>query len=125
MPHNMNDYESTRRNFELEVPKSFNFARDVFGRWGDDRLAMLWVDDHGQEVRKSFGDLSRESQKVAHVLSDAGVGRGDVVIAILPRVVEWWLVNLACLRLGAVLSPGTPQLTAKDIRFRIESADAR
>ncbi len=125
MPHNMSDYEATYRSFELKAPKKFNFARDVFDRWGGDKLAMLWVNDDGREVRKTFGDLSRESQKVANLLSDAGVCRGDVVIAILPRLVEWWLINLASLRMGAVLSPGTPQLTAKDIRYRIESAEAR
>ena len=125
MPHNMSDYESTYRSFELKAPKKFNFAGDVFDLWGGDKLAMLWVNDDGREVRKTFGDLSRESQKVANLLSDAGVCRGDLVIAILPRLVEWWLINLACLRIGAVLSPGTPQLTAKDIRYRIESAEAR
>ncbi len=126
MSHNMSDYESTYRSLKLKAPARFNFARVVFDRWADDdKLAMLWVDDTGKEVRKTFSELSGESQKAANLLSDAGVGRGDVVIVMLPRLIEWWLINLACLRIGAVLSPGTPQLTPKDIRYRIESAEAR
>jgi len=31
--------------------------------------------------------------------------RGDVVMVLLPRIVEWWVINVACLRMGAVISP--------------------
>ena len=127
MSSNMTDYEDAYRSFHLEVPERFNFVRDVLDRWAEDenKLAMLWVDDSGREVRKTYRELSLDAQKVAHVLTDAGIGRGDVVIVMLPRSVEWWLINIACLRMGAVISPGTTQLTAKDIRYRVETAEGK
>ena len=127
MSSNMTDYEDTYRSFHLEVPARFNFVRDVLDRWAEDenKLAMLWVDDSGREVRKTYREMSQQAQKVAHVLTDAGIGRGDVVIVMLPRSVEWWLINIACLRMGAVISPGTTQLTPKDIRYRVETAEAK
>lgn len=52
-------------------------------------------------MRWSFEELGVLSRKVANVLSDAcGLQREDRVILILPRIPEWWLVNVACMRTG-------------------------
>ncbi len=124
--YNMMDYDKTYAEFKWEVPEYFNFARDVIDKWAQDpnKLAMLWVDDEGNEVRKTFLDFSRASKRAANILREQGVKQGDVVVVILPRLIEWWEINLACLRLGAVISPGTTQLTAKDIKYRLETAEA-
>ncbi len=52
---NMVDYERTCREFRLDVPERFNFARDVIGRWARerDKPAMLWVGPDGSERRRS------------------------------------------------------------------------
>uniref|UniRef100_A0A8C0ZIQ0 medium-chain acyl-CoA ligase n=1 Tax=Cyanistes caeruleus TaxID=156563 RepID=A0A8C0ZIQ0_CYACU len=54
-----------------------------------------------------------------------GLQRGDRVTAILPRVPEWWLLNVACMRAGIVFIPGTSQLTAKDISYRLQASKAK
>nr|WP_034634242.1 MULTISPECIES: AMP-binding protein [Desulfofundulus] len=122
----MVDYEKTYAEFRWEKPEYFNFARDVIDKWAQDpaKLAMLWVDDEGNEVRKTFYEFSVASRRAANVLREQGVKQGDVVVVILPRLIEWWEINLACLRMGAVVSPGTTQLTAKDIKYRLETAEA-
>lgn len=122
---NMTDYDKTYAEFKLDVPEYYNFASDLMDKWAQDpqKLAMWWIDDFGGDVKKTFLDLSNESKKVCNMLAAQGIKQGDVVIVILPRLIEWWLVNLACLRMGAVISPGTTQLTAKDIKFRFEAAD--
>lgn len=121
---NMTDYDKTCGEFKLEVPEFFNFARDVFDKWDSESLALFWVDDDGNEARRTFGELTAASNRAANMLRNHGVKRGDVVIVILPRLIEWWEVNLACLRLGAVISPGTTQLTPKDIKFRFDASDS-
>jgi acyl-coenzyme A synthetase/AMP-(fatty) acid ligase len=124
--HNMPDYETTRAEFRWETPEYFNFARDVLDRWSENsrKLALWWVDDQGNEVKKTFAQLCQESRRVCNMLAQQGVRRGDVVIVILPRLIEWWVVKIACLRMGAVISPGTIQLTAKDIRYRLQASEA-
>ncbi|WP_153726466.1 AMP-binding protein [Heliorestis convoluta] len=106
--------------------QSFNFSRDILDQWAQDRnkLAMLWVDDEGREVPKTFWEIAEESKKLCNVLQNQGVGRNDVVIVILPRFIEWWIVHSACLRMGAIISPGTGQLTPKDILFRLQASEA-
>lgn len=122
----MDDYEKVYKEFKWDVPEYFNFARDVLDYWAQDpnKLALFWVDDNGNEEKRTFAQLCEESKKLANVLKDSGVKRGDVVIVVLPRLIEWWVINIACLRLGAVISPGTIQLTPKDLKYRLETAEA-
>jgi acyl-coenzyme A synthetase/AMP-(fatty) acid ligase len=123
---NMTDYDQTYATFKWEVPEYFNFAGDVIDQWAADpqKLAMLWVDDAGREVRKTFRDVSEASQRLANVLASQGVKAGDVVILILPRNIEWWETFTACIRMGVVVAPGTTQLTSKDIKYRASTAEA-
>jgi acetyl-CoA synthetase/medium-chain acyl-CoA synthetase len=54
-----------------------------------------------------------------------GIQKGDRVLVMLPRIPEWWETVLGLIKLGAVAIPCTTLLTAKDIQFRAEIADAR
>jgi len=109
-------------------PTHYNFARDTIGRLAAERpdaRAMLWTDGAGALIDRSFAELAEHSARAAAVLSAAGVGRGDTVLILLSREIEWWELMLACLRLGAIASPGTVQLTPKDIAYRRMAAEAR
>jgi acetyl-CoA synthetase/medium-chain acyl-CoA synthetase len=118
--HNLTDYEAAIRDFRLEVPERFNFARDVIDRWAADagKLAMLWLGQDGQERRLTFRDFAERSDRFAAVLQRHGVRPGDRVMVQLPRVPEWWEVLLGCFKAGAIAVPGTVLLTAKDIHYR-------
>lgn len=117
----------TRAAFRWEAPEQFNFAGDVIDAWAERdprKTALLWVDDDGNEAHYTFADISRESRRVAHLLSRAGVRRGDYVLLILGRQVAWWEIITAALRMGAVISPGTTQLSARDIAYRANASGA-
>ncbi|SHK71411.1 AMP-binding protein [Desulforamulus aeronauticus] len=123
---NMLDYEKERKEFQWNVPEFFNFAGDVVDRWAEnpDKLAMLWVDEQDQEIRRTFKDFKERSNRLANLLMEQGVRAGDVVILIMPRYIEWWETFLACLKVGAIVSPGTVQLTSKDLAYRIQTAQS-
>jgi acetyl-CoA synthetase/medium-chain acyl-CoA synthetase len=127
MTPNMTDYAAERAAFHWAPPPRFNFARDVLDRWAEDplKLALWWIDDAGHEQQLTFAELSTRAQRLCHVLSDAGVRQGDTVIVVLPRLVAWWEVVTACLRMGVVVSPGTTQLAPNDLAYRIDAAQAR
>jgi medium-chain acyl-CoA synthetase len=127
MIHNMTDYEKTYAEFKWEVPEYFNFAGDVIDQWAaqdPNKLAMHWVNDDGLEAKRTFMDFSKASKRLCNVLSQQGVKRGDVVMIILGRSIEWWEVFTACIRMGVVIAPGTTQLTSKDLAYRINKAQA-
>ncbi len=121
------DYLTGYREFSWPRPERFNFARDVVDVWAErdpDHLALHWVDDHGAEERRSFAEVAASSRRAANLLSNAGVRPGDYVVMILGRQLAWWEVLTASLRMGAVISPGTTQLSAKDIAYRVNAARA-
>lgn len=105
----------------------YNFARDVVDKFAQeqaDKTAIVWVDDNGREETVSFSKLSRESQRLASALQAQGVRRGDTAIILMGRQLEWWYTMTACLRMGVVASPGTTQLSEKDIAYRLEATGA-
>ncbi|NXJ60778.1 ACSM3 synthetase, partial [Rostratula benghalensis] len=127
-------YYDSINQCKKELPEYFNFASDVLDEWSQlekngrrpANPAFWWVNDEGEEVKWSFEELGFLSRKAANILSEAcGLQRGDRVIAVLPRVPEWWLLNIACMRTGIVFIPGTSQLTAKDILYRLKASKAK
>jgi len=62
----MQNYESAKKKFRIEVPKSFNFGFDVIDEHAKDetRRALVWTDATGKETKEfTFRDLSRLSNR--------------------------------------------------------------
>jgi acetyl-CoA synthetase len=126
--HPMMDYEETYRNFSIDVPEYYNFGFDVIDRLGQsdrNRLAMIWVNQEGCEKTFTFRQLMNLSNSAANMLLKFGVSKGDRVIIMLPRVPEWWIFAIACIKLGAVFCPCPTMLTTKDLRYRVNAAGIR
>jgi acyl-coenzyme A synthetase/AMP-(fatty) acid ligase len=125
---NMTDYETTRAAFRLDVPDRFNAAIDIVDHAAEERpgdLALRMVGPDGIDAEDhSFADLAARSNRMARVLAEHGVGKGDRIFLMLPRVIGWYDVVLGAVKLGAIPMPGTTQLTGKDITYRINQADA-
>lgn len=114
--------------FDWNPPARYNFTRDTIGALAASRpedLALLWTDRDGAETRLTFAELFAQAGRAANALAARGVRRGDTVLILLSRELEWWPIMLGCLGLGAVASPGTTQLSPKDIRYRWDAAGAR
>lgn len=123
----MPTYDAARQAFRWQVPESFNFGSDVVDAWAraqPDHLALIWCDDDGHERRLTYSDVARLSNRMANALSQAGVGKGDRVIVMLPRIPEWQIAMVGCLKLGAVPIPCIDMLTERDIAYRAENSDA-
>lgn len=122
------DYAAKRADFSLDVPAEFNFAFDVIARRGreNDKTALIAIDRSGEAaVQHSYSDLDRLSNSFANALMTLGAEKGDFAFVMIPRIVEWYQVLLGCTKTGVVAMPGTNLLTAKDIEYRINRADAR
>ena len=124
LAYQIGDYEETYRTYKLEVPERYNWAYEVFDKWGRDpeKLAMVWVSDGGDYREVTFREFGERSRRVANALTELGVQPGDRVMTMMSRIVEWWEVVLGCIRGRFVSVPGTTMLTTKDISYRINAA---
>jgi acetyl-CoA synthetase len=120
--------EDYNKNLEFIIPENFNFAYDVMDAWAEEapeRLALLWTNDQGEEIRATFAQLKEQSDQAASYLQSLGIGKGDPVMLILKRRYEWWVIMLALCKIGAVVIPATHMLTKKDIIYRNTRASVK
>ncbi len=118
-------YEDFKANYKVNVPENFNFGFDIVDAWADsepEKKALVWCDDHGGERFFTFTDIKKLSNCAANFFRSIGVKKGTVVMLILRRRWEYWVCATALHKLGAILIPGSLQLTKKDIVFRGNSA---
>ncbi|RLF28867.1 MAG: acyl-CoA synthetase, partial [Thermoplasmata archaeon] len=125
---NIENYDNFYKNFRWEIPEYYNFAYDVVDKHAKengDKTALISVDHNGENpIKHTFSDLSGLSNKFANVLKKYGVKKGDRVFIMLPRIPEWYITVLGCMKAEAIFMP-TPTLSMpKDIEYRINQAEA-
>ncbi|MBI2748332.1 MAG: AMP-binding protein [Burkholderiales bacterium] len=122
----MVSYEEIHRRFCWELPETFNFAADVVDDWAKhpEKLALLWCDEAGREERYTFRDVSERSRRAGSLLRASGLGKGDRCIVMLPRLPQWQIAMLGCLRVGVIPIPCIDMLTENDVRYRVEHSGA-
>jgi acetyl-CoA synthetase len=126
--HGTDRYDAMCEHFSIEVPEYFNFGFDVIDAWAKkdrNKLAMIWVNQQGEEKKFSFLDLSNLSNKAANILLKYNINKGDRVLVMLPRIPEWWIFAIALIKLGAVFAPCPTMLTPRDIRYRVNKGKFR
>ncbi len=120
-------YEDFKKNYKVNVPENFNFGFDVVDEWAkqdENKKALVWCNDHDEEKIFTFKDISLLSNKAANYFMSLGIKKGSVVMLILRRRWEYWVCAVALHKIGAIVIPGTLQLTKKDIVYRGNSAKA-
>src|SRR5262245_61033632 len=110
----MSDYADVYRRFAWQVPADCNFGDEDIDDLARDpaRLALIWCDENSKERRFTFADFSRLSNLCANLLRSLGIRRGDRVIVMLPRLPQWQIAMLGCIKLGAIPIPCIDMLTA-------------
>jgi acyl-coenzyme A synthetase/AMP-(fatty) acid ligase len=119
-------YEEARAGFRWQLPATFNFAADVVDAWARDpgKLALLWCDEAGREARYTFARIAERSRRLGNLLRAHGLRKGDRCIVMLPRLPEWHVAMVGCLRVGVIPIPCIDMLTAMDLRYRAEHSGA-
>ena len=120
--------EDYNKHLEFVIPENFNFAYDVMDAWAEEapeKLAILWTNDQGEEIRTTYGQLKEQTDQAASYLQSLGIGKNDPVMLILKRHYEWWVIMLALCKIGAIVIPATHMLTKHDIVYRNTRASVK
>ena len=75
--------------------------------------------------RLTFAELDRRVNRIAQVLCDAGLAKGDRVATLLPNGVELLGLYWACAKSGVVVVPMSPLLQAPALTGLLRDAGAR
>ena len=64
--YNIGDYTKTYKDFTLDVPERFNWAFDVFDKWGEDpaKTAMVWVGPDGNDREITFDEFTSRTNRL-------------------------------------------------------------
>lgn len=124
------DWEQARAAFVWPRFDHFNFGFDWFDAIAEsspraDAQALVIAEEDGSVLRRTFAELSRDSNKVANWLTSVGVQRGDRLILMLNNQVELWETMLGCIKVGAVMIPTTTQMGPEDLHDRVLRGEAR
>src|SRR6266699_2625775 len=104
------------------------------GHWGDDTLVTLidrWADADPSHLYISdgvgeltYGEFRAQAWNLAAALAERGVKPGDRVAVQLPNWNEFFLIYVACARLGAVMIPIVVVYRAGEVGFIVENSGA-
>jgi acetyl-CoA synthetase len=100
-----------------------NAAVECRDRWADsEQNALHWIGRDFAEETISFAKLRDQSARFAGLLRARGIGRGDVVGGLLPRIPELFVVALGVWRAGAIYQPLFTAFGPAAIASRVTSA---
>ena len=91
-----------------------------------DQTAIIWEgDDPTVDEHISYRDLHERVCRLANVLKDRGVKKGDCISIYMPMVVEAAVAMLACARIGAIHSIVFGGFSPEALKDRILDSDCQ
>jgi len=112
----MRDYAEAVRNFSFEalerrtisgsLKDGLNPCVECCDRWAKDgRIALEWYGANGERKTVTFEEMREDAARFANYLKAQGIGAGDVVAGLLPRIPDLFTVVLGTWRAGAIYQP--------------------
>jgi acetyl-CoA synthetase len=105
-----------------------NLARQCVDRWSEatpDADAVVWEGEDGATRTWTYGDLRRETDRLARALLRLDVASGDAVGIYLPMLPETVAATMACSKIGAIWVPIFSGFGAEAVAVRLADANAK
>ncbi|MBI5680797.1 MAG: acetate--CoA ligase [Methanobacterium sp.] len=121
--------ESNKPFYKWFVGGKINLAYNAVDRWihtdKRNQVAILYVNERGDEKKITYYELYREVNKLSNALKNLGVKKGDKVSTYLPMCPELIITLLACTKIGAIHSVVYSGLSVGAFVERINDARAK
>src|SRR5664279_1870327 len=89
-------------------------------RLSPEREAVVWAD-----VRMTYGELDRWSNRVANALVEMGIGNGDKIAMCCPNLPCFPVVYYGIMKAGAVVVPLNVLFKPREIAYHLSDSDAK
>jgi len=90
-----------------------------------DRLAVIWEGEDGSIRTLTFGELQRETNRLANALRGLHLAQGDRVALYMPMVPEVVAILYACFKLGLIVVPIFSGFGYGALAVRLEDSGAK
>ncbi len=92
-----------------------------------DQTAIIWEPDNPDDAPQhiTYKELHANTCKMANILRDMGIGKGDRVVIYLPMIPEAAYAMLACARIGAIHSIVFAGFSPDALAARINGCEAK
>ncbi|MEJ8543463.1 acetate--CoA ligase [Methanothermobacter wolfeii] len=121
--------ESNKPFYKWFVNGKTNMTHNAVDRWIEtdkrNQVAILYVNERGEERKLTYYELHREVNRTANVLKRLGIRKGDAVAMYLPMCPELVISMLACAKIGAVHSVIYSGLSVGALVERLNDAKAK
>ena len=97
---------------------------DSFSNQGD-KPAISFFRGKDLETRITYFQLDQDSNRMARILSDRGVRKGDRVILFIEKSLVFVTVHLAIQKLGAIAVPLNPGFKKTEMAYLLKDAEGR
>lgn len=117
----------TKLNREhLLAPSTYNLVQE-FEKYATDenRLALIWKSEKDETKKITYKELMQLANQAANVFTNSGLRHGDVVLVMVPRLIEAYVTYIGALKAGLVVIPSSEMLRAKDIDYRLVHSEAK
>ena len=136
MPAEIPDYESFVADFDVaevathftgDIETGMNVCVEACDRWAadPDRVALYWEGADGSSSSHTYAELKEQAGRFANFLTAQGIGPGDRVAVMLPRIPALFVAALSTWRAGAVYQPLFTAFGPKAIEHRVSKGGAK
>lgn len=111
---------------ELIAPENYNLVSE-FEKYatGSGTKALIYVNAKGEEKEITYDEMMNLSNKAANVFRAKGLEKGDVVLVMVPRLIEAYITYIGALKAGLVVIPSSEMLRPTDIEYRLKHSGAK
>ncbi|MDY6903279.1 MAG: AMP-binding protein [Thermodesulfobacteriota bacterium] len=105
---------------KLPIFKGINLTID-----DPEKIALRFVNEDGSEEPVTYNDIFENTNRLSHVLLDAGVGKGDRFPLLMKNHPEFVYALFAAVSIGAIAVPIDPRSKGRKLAFQINNTDAK
>lgn len=111
---------------ELIAPEQYNLVSE-FEKYanGTNMKALIYISATGKRQEITYEKLMELSNKAANVFTENGLNKGDVVLVMVPRLIEAYVTYIGALKAGLVVIPSSEMLRPADIEYRLSHSGAK
>ena len=110
----------------LLAPNEYNIVEE-FEKYAQDpeKNACVVYCENGLVETITYASLLEKANQAANVFTAQGLTKGDVILIMVPRSIEAYIVYIAALKIGLAIIPSSEMLRAQDIDYRITHSEAK